>query len=79
MDGYNIADFKAHLSDVMARVESGESVEIMRRGKPIATIVPKTKPKKRIDFTEIDALVARMPEQKTSAVDIIREMRDSGY
>jgi prevent-host-death family protein len=76
MDGYNIADFKAHLSDVMARVESGESVEIMRRGKPIATIVPKVKPRQKIDFTEIDALVARMPMQKISAGDFIRQVRD---
>jgi prevent-host-death family protein len=79
MDGYNIADLKAHLSEVIARVESGESVDIMRRGKPVATINPKVKPKQRIDFTEIDALVARMPPQKTRAVDIIREMRDAGY
>lgn len=77
MDGYNIADLKAHLSDVVARVEAGESVEIMRRGKPIATIVPKVTPKERIDFTEIDALVARMPMQKMSAGDFIRQIRDS--
>jgi prevent-host-death family protein len=79
MNAYNIADLKAHLSEVVARVEAGETVEIMRRGKPVATISPKTPPKKRIDFTEIDALVARMPKQKTNAVDIIREMRDSRY
>jgi prevent-host-death family protein len=79
MDGYNIADLKAHLSEVIARVEAGETVDIMRRGKPVATLAPKVPPRQRIDFTEIDALVARMPPQKTRAVDIIREMRDARY
>ncbi len=77
MDGYNIADLKAHLSEVVARVEAGESVDIMRRGKPIATIAPKIPPRKKIDFTEIDALVARMPYQDVSAGEFIRQMRDS--
>jgi prevent-host-death family protein len=77
MDGYNIADLKAHLSEVIARVEAGETVDVMRRGKPIATITPKVKPKQKIDFTEIDALVARMPFQEVSAGEFIRQMRDS--
>jgi prevent-host-death family protein len=77
VDGYNIADLKAHLSEVVARVEAGETVEIMRRGKPVATIAPKISPRKKIDFTEIDALVARMPYQEVSAGEFIRQMRDS--
>jgi prevent-host-death family protein len=77
VDGYNIADLKAHLSEVVARVEAGETVEIMRRGKPVATITPKISPRKKIDFTEIEALVARMPYQEVSAGEFIRQMRDS--
>ena len=77
MDGMNIAEAKAHFSDLIARVEAGETVDIMRRGKPVATIAPKVKPKQKIDFTEIDALVARMPMQKVSAGEFIRQMRDS--
>jgi prevent-host-death family protein len=79
MDGYNIADLKAHLSDVVARVEAGESVEIMRRGKPAAKIVPLAPVKTRINFAALDAMVAKQPLQKTKAADIIREMRDAGY
>jgi prevent-host-death family protein len=79
MDGYNIAEAKAHFSELIERVEAGETVEVLRRGKPAAKIVPHTQPKSRIDFAEIDALVAKQPLQKTRAVDIIREMRDAGY
>jgi prevent-host-death family protein len=79
MDGYNIADLKAHLSEVVARVEAGETVDIMRRGKPVATIAPKVKPKIKVNIAMLDALAARMPPQTTNAVDIIREMRDARY
>ncbi len=79
MDGYNIAELKAHLSDVVARVEAGETVEVLRRGKLAAKIVPATPTKTRIDFRAIDAMVASQPIHKTRAVDIIREMRDARY
>jgi prevent-host-death family protein len=77
MDGYNIADLKAHLSEVIARVEAGESVDIMRRGKPVATINPKAKPKKKVDIAMLDALASRLPYQEVSAGDFVRQMRDS--
>jgi prevent-host-death family protein len=79
MDGYNIADAKAHFSELVERAEAGETVEVLRRGKPAAKIVPHTQPKARIDFAAIDALVAKQTVQKTRAVDIIREMRDARY
>jgi prevent-host-death family protein len=79
MDGYNIAEAKALFSALVERAEAGETVEVFRRGKPAAKIVPHTPAKARIDFAAIDALVAKQPVQKTRAVDIIREMRDSRY
>jgi prevent-host-death family protein len=79
MDSYNVAEAKAHFSDLISRAEAGETVEILRRGKPVAKLVPSIPPRQKIDFTEIDALVASMPPQKTCAVDIIREMRDARY
>jgi prevent-host-death family protein len=79
MDGYNIAEAKANFSELVERAEAGETVEVLRRGKPAAKIVPHTQSKTRIDFAAIDALVAKQPAQKTLAVDIIREMRDARY
>ncbi len=36
MDTINLADAKAHLSELVDRVEAGDSIDISRRGKPVA-------------------------------------------
>jgi len=77
MDAYNLADAKAHLSELVDRVEAGETVEIMRRGKLVARLTPIEKPKQPIDWEAIAALTAGQPMQRQSATDFIREMRDS--
>jgi prevent-host-death family protein len=79
MDSYNVAEAKAQFSDLLARAEAGETVEILRRGRPVAKLVPSTPQKKKVDLAMFDALAARMPPQTTNAVDIIREMRDARY
>ena len=40
MDSYNVAEAKAHLSEILERVESGEEVLLTRRGRPVARLVP---------------------------------------
>jgi len=37
---YSIADFRSHLSEILRRVEAGESVEIMRYGTTVARVIP---------------------------------------
>jgi hypothetical protein len=34
MDAVNLAEAKAHLSELVDRVEAGDSIDITRRGKP---------------------------------------------
>jgi prevent-host-death family protein len=77
MSALNIAEAKAHFSALIERVEAGETVDIMRRGKPVATIIPKVPPRKKFDWAMIDALAASMPYQEISAGDFVRQMRDS--
>ena len=79
MDRISLAEAKAHLSEIIDRVEAGESVEITRRGKTAAIITPAARPKKPIDLAALRALRVTMPYQEESAVDLIRKMRDSGY
>lgn len=81
MDGFNIADAKAHFSDLVDRAEAGETVEIMRRGTPVAALVPLSaiSPKKRFDAAELACFSAGLNRSKLSAVEIVREMRDAGY
>lgn len=40
MTTVGVADLKAHLSAVLARVHAGESVTVTDRGRPVAHIVP---------------------------------------
>ena len=35
-----VAEAKAHLSELLARVENGEELTITRRGRPVAQITP---------------------------------------
>ena len=39
MGSVSIADAKAHLSELVERASGGETVQITRRGKPVAQIV----------------------------------------
>ncbi|OBA80137.1 prevent-host-death protein [Mycobacterium sp. 1164966.3] len=43
MSTVNIHDAKTHLSQLLARVEGGETITIARAGKPVADLVPHTR------------------------------------
>lgn len=45
-----LADAKARLSELVARVEAGETVSITRRGKAVARLVAEEQPKRPIDI-----------------------------
>lgn len=76
MDVINLADAKAHLSELLDRVEAGDSIDITRRGKPVARLTAVARPRQRIDATLLQSLTATMPPQAESAADLVRSMRD---
>lgn len=76
MDAINLADAKAHLSELVDRVEAGDSIDITRRGKPVARLTAVARPRKRVDATLLRELTATMPPQTESAADLVRSMRD---
>lgn len=76
MDKVNLADAKAHLSELIDRVEAGASIDITRRGKPVARLVASATPRKKIDLAMLHALTAEMPKQSKTAADLVRSMRD---
>ena len=63
MDSYNIADAKAHFSELIARAEAGEEIEIKRRGEVIARISPAKKPRGKIDMEELRRIRAMTPPE----------------
>ena len=76
MDVVNLADAKAHLSELLDRVEAGDTIEIGRRGKPVARLVSNSEPRKPIDVAALRAFTATMPFQTEDAANLVRSMRD---
>lgn len=77
MPGINLAEAKAHLSELVSKAESGEEIIIMRRGEAVAKLVPFAAPKKalrpRAPFR------ATLRKAKTPSAVLIRKLRDEGY
>ncbi|KQS04667.1 prevent-host-death protein [Sphingomonas sp. Leaf357] len=77
MERINLADAKSHLSEIIDRVEAGESIEITRRGKAAAQIRPLGTPRQKIDVDALRKLHEGQQMQAVPAADFIRQMRDS--
>lgn len=75
MAAINLADAKSHLSELVDRVEAGETIHITRRGKPVARLTAAAQPRKKIDHNLLRTLTAMMPPQ-APAVEMVRAMRD---
>ncbi|MBX9813794.1 MAG: prevent-host-death protein [Proteobacteria bacterium SG_bin5] len=72
----NLADAKARLSELVDQVEAGASIDISRRGKPVARLSPVARPREPIDIALLQALTATLPPQSESAAEFVRAMRD---
>lgn len=72
----NLADAKARFSEVVDRAEAGESVDILRRGRLVARVVPVERTFKKIDVESLRAFTATLPWQEQSSVELLRELRD---
>lgn len=76
MDVVNLADAKAHLSELIDRVEAGASIAITRRGEPVARLTAISTLRKPIDVALFQSLTVAMTPQAESAADLVRSMRD---
>lgn len=76
MNAINLADAKAHLSELVDRVEAGDSIEITRCGKPVALLTAIAQPRKPINTNALKALSSAMPPQSQSAEALVRAMRE---
>jgi prevent-host-death family protein len=75
----SVTDAKAHLSEILDRVERGEEILITRRGTAVARLSAVMKPRKPIDWSRLDAFRASLPMSRERSADLIRRMRDEGY
>lgn len=76
MTTISLAKAKAKLSELVERAASGETVEITKRGKPVAQLVSVEKKLKPLDIEALERFAESMPYQEESAGDFIRRMRD---
>ena len=74
----NLAHAKAHLSELLDRVEAGEEVVITRRGRAVAHISPAARPRKPLRLRELAEFRATMPRLRRPSADLLREARDEG-
>jgi prevent-host-death family protein len=73
----SLADAKAHLSALVEQAAAGETVRILRRGKPVAQITAIPSKRKPIDPAALSAITSRMPLQPQDRGAFMRGARDA--
>jgi prevent-host-death family protein len=76
MTKVNLADAKAHFSELVGQAEAGETIDILRRGKLVARLVPAEAARRPIDIEFLRNATEGMPVQSESGGDLVRRMRD---
>jgi prevent-host-death family protein len=76
MKHVSLADAKARLSELVTQAESGQSIEITKRGKVVARLVPAQPPKQPVDVERLRQHLKTMPFQDEPAGEFVRKMRD---
>ncbi len=72
----SLAHAKAHLSEIIDRVEAGGEITITRHGRPVAHITPAARSKRPLALDALARFRAGMPRLKTSGAKLLREVRD---
>jgi prevent-host-death family protein len=70
----NLAQAKARLSELLDKVQGGESVVITRHGKAVAHLSAAATPKQPL--RPLAAFRARTPRWRRSSASLLREIRD---
>lgn len=79
MNKFSVVEAKAHFSEILAQVESGEEVLITRRGAPVARMSGVERAKRPMDLSAIDAFRAGLKPSDRRSADLIRRLRDERY
>ena len=72
----NLARAKAHLSELLDKVEAGEEVVITRHGRPVAHLSSVFRPKQPL--RPLAEFRAKMPSWRRPSAALLREARDEG-
>jgi prevent-host-death family protein len=72
----SLVQAKAHLSELLDKVEAGEEVIITRHGRAVAHIHAVSRPKHPLMLDGLAAFRATMPRLRRPSADLLREARD---
>lgn len=75
MTTVTLVEAKAHLSELLDKVEAGEDVVITRHGRPVAQLSAVMRPKQPL--RSLAEFRAKMPRLRKPSAVLIREMRDN--
>lgn len=73
MTHINIAEAKAHLSDLIARAEAGETILISRRGTPIVELRAIQQPRQSLDVEALRGFITTLPPTPAGTVEAMRD------
>jgi prevent-host-death family protein len=73
----SLAHAKAHLSELLNTVESGEEVMITRHGRPVARLVPVSPLKQSMPLQRLAELRQQIPAWENNSAQSLRELRDA--
>lgn len=77
MHAMSLAQAKAHLSELLNTVESGEEVVITRHGRPVARVLPANQIKQMLPLQHLAELRQQVPARQDSSAALLRELRDA--
>lgn len=72
----NLADAKAHLSQLADRASAGETLVITKRGKPVMQLSQVQTPRKPVDLGALQRLTDSLPVQSEDGGRFMRHVRD---
>jgi prevent-host-death family protein len=72
----SLTEAKAKLGELVVSAAAGETVEITKRGKPVAQLVAPSPERKPIRAADLRAVTEKMTMQTESAGDFMRRLRD---
>ena len=76
MKHVSLADAKAHLSELVSQAEEGETIQITRRGKVVACLVPAETDRPKIDIEALKRHQASLGGPRENTEDALRGWKD---
>ena len=77
MHAMSLAHAKAHLSELLNMVESGQEVVITRHGRPVARVLSANAVKQALPLARLAKLRQQLPARKGSSAVALRVLRDA--